>query len=133
MLFMIVNTIYFGFSDACKKNQVIIQNQLEPDRVLEYHCRSKDDDLQVHTMNFNATPFIIRFHDAIAKLTTWACIFRQGPNMEYSYDIIVYKAADRFIFTRCGQKRIWVAKIDGIYFSNTLDKLPWRVLSWNKK
>lgn len=130
VFFLFVTTTYFGFNEACKENHVVIQNELGPGRVLEYHCRSKDDDLQVHSLDFKGTPYTIKFHDEIPNLTRWACIFRQGPRKEYSFDIEVYKAGARLI-PRCGQLRVWVAKLDGIYFSNKYNIPPWRVLSWN--
>ncbi|KAL9281426.1 putative plant self-incompatibility S1 [Arabidopsis thaliana] len=131
-VFVILITItYFGLNQACKKNIVEILNQLAPGQILKYHCRSEDDNLGVKQLNFNATPFVIRFHDEIPNLTRWNCIFRQGPNNSYSYDIEVYKAGPRLI-PRCGQLRVWAARIDGIYFARKYNTPLVRVLSWNK-
>ncbi|KAF2562636.1 hypothetical protein F2Q70_00018876 [Brassica cretica] len=131
VLFILVTSTYFGINEACKKNQVEIHNQLGPGKVLQFHCRSGDDDIGVKTLNFNAVPYIIRFHDEIPNLTKWDCILRQGPKMEYSYDVQVYKAGPRLI-PRCGQLRVWTAKIDGIYFTRKLSLPSGFALSWNK-
>ncbi|EOA19028.1 hypothetical protein CARUB_v10007681mg [Capsella rubella] len=133
LLFLVLVLIkYFVVNQACKQNNVVILNELGPGRVLEYHCRSKDDDLGVKKMNFNGPPYTIRFRDEIPNLTRWACIFRQGPSNEYSFDVEVYKAGERLI-PRCGQLRIWAARLDGIYFARKANTPLVRALSWNKK
>ncbi|WZZ12437.1 hypothetical protein YC2023_105526 [Brassica napus] len=71
-------------------------------------------------MAFNATPYVIAFHDEIPNLTTWNCLLRQGPNNKFVFDVQMYKAGPRLI-PRCGQIRIWTAKLDGIYFARHLD------------
>ncbi|CAF1921556.1 hypothetical protein HID58_095565 [Brassica napus] len=71
VLFILVTSTYFGLNEACKKNQVEIHNQLGPGKVLQFHCRSGDDDIGVKTLNFNDVPYIIRFHDEIPNLTNF--------------------------------------------------------------
>ncbi|CAH8277217.1 unnamed protein product [Arabidopsis lyrata] len=128
---MLVTITCSGINQACVENHIVILNLLAPGRILEYHCRSNDDDLGVRRLDFNATPFIIKFHDEIPHLTKWNCIFRQGPNMEYSFDVEVYKAGPRLI-PRCGQLRVWAAKINGIYFARKYNTPLVRVLFWNE-
>ena len=130
---MLVTITCFGLNQACIKNHVVILNLLAPGRILEYHCYSNVDDLGVKRLDFNATPFTIKFHDEIPNLTKWNCILRQGPNnsMEYSYDVEVYKAGPRII-PLCGQLRAWAARIDGIYFARKYNTPLKRVLFWNK-
>ncbi|EOA17932.1 hypothetical protein CARUB_v10006341mg [Capsella rubella] len=130
-LFLVTFTS-FVLNQACKQNQVVIMNELGPNRILEFHCYSNKDDLGIKTMGFQGTPYTIRFHDEIPNLTRWNCILRQGANMEYSFDVQMYKAGPRLI-PRCGQLRIWSARLDGIYFARKANTPLVRALSWNKK
>ncbi|ESQ31671.1 hypothetical protein EUTSA_v10005113mg [Eutrema salsugineum] len=131
ILFILVAGSYFELNEACKENHVVIHNELGPGKILQLHCRSKDDDLGIQTFNYKAAPSIIRFHDEVINLTEWNCIFRHGPKMEYSVDIEVYKAGPRVV-PRCGQLRVWTARTDGIYFKRKLqDPLRFEV-RWNK-
>ncbi|KAG2278323.1 hypothetical protein Bca52824_060878 [Brassica carinata] len=85
-------------------------------------------------MAFNATPYVIAFHDEIFYLTTWNCLLRQGTNNnnKFVYDVQMYKAGPRLI-PRCGQIRIWTATIEGIYFARDLDTPPVLALRWIEK
>ncbi|KAL0746937.1 hypothetical protein Bca101_028939 [Brassica carinata] len=119
VLFILVTT-YCRLHEACEKNLVILHNELGPGRLLQFHCVSNDDDLGTQTLAFNASPYIISFHDELLRVTRWTCLLRQGANMEYFYQIQAYKAGDRFI-PKCGQIRVWTAKLDGdILFQETL-------------
>ncbi|KAL0718341.1 hypothetical protein Bca4012_067663 [Brassica carinata] len=118
--------------EACEKNRVVLHNELGPGRLLNFRCVSNDDDLGIQTLAFNATPYIISFHDDILLVTTWRCLLRQGANMEYFYRAEVYSSGDRLI-PNCGQIRVWTAKLDGIYFSRNLDTPPVLALHWNKE
>ena len=131
ILFILVTVTYFRSQEACVKNRVVIHNELGPGRNLEYHCYSNKDDLGIKNMAFNATPYVIEFHDDVILITTWDCLLRQGANMEYSYKVEVYRAGHRII-PKCGQIRVWTAKLDGIYFSRDLDTPPVLALRWNK-
>ena len=130
ILFILVTT-YFRLHEACEKNRVLLHNELGPGRILEFHCYSVNNDLGVKNLNFNATPYVIEFHDDVILITTWDCLLRQGANMEYSYKVEVYRAGHRII-PKCGQIRVWTAKLDGIYFSRDLDTPPVLALRWNK-
>ncbi|CAH8392807.1 unnamed protein product [Eruca vesicaria subsp. sativa] len=126
-LFLLVTT-YFRLHETCEYNRVVLHNELGPGRLLEFHCSSMYDDLGVRNLTFNATPFVIKFHDDLYYITYWNCLLRQGVDMEYFYNVEVYKAAWLF---RCGQIRVWTAKLDGIYFSRSLDTPPVLALHWN--
>ncbi|CAN6970393.1 unnamed protein product [Brassica rapa subsp. trilocularis] len=130
ILFILVTT-YFRLHEACEKNRVLLHNELGPGRILEFHCYSLHDDLGVKNLNFNAPPYVIEFHDDVIIRTAWICLLRQGANKEYSYKVEVYRAGYNFI-PKCGQIRVWTAKLDGIYFSRNLDTPPVLALRWNK-
>ncbi|KAL0856426.1 hypothetical protein Bca101_061579 [Brassica carinata] len=130
VLFLLVTT-YFRLLQACEKNRVLLHNELGPGRVLEFHCYSVDNDLGVKNLNFNAPPYVIEFHNNVMIRTTWDCLLKQGANKEYFYKIEAYKAGYNFI-PKCGQIRVWTAKLDGIYFSRNLDTPPVLALRWNK-
>ncbi|CAH8392808.1 unnamed protein product [Eruca vesicaria subsp. sativa] len=133
ILFILVTT-YFRLHEACENNRVELHNELGPGRTLEFHCSSVHDlrdDLGVKNLNFNAPPFVIEFHDNVVYRTIWNCLLRQGVNKEYFYNIEAYKAPKNFI-PRCGQLRVWTAKLDGIYFSKNVGIPPVLALRWNK-
>ncbi|CAH8392803.1 unnamed protein product [Eruca vesicaria subsp. sativa] len=130
VLFILVTT-YFRLHEACENNRIELHNELGPGRILELHCHSLEDDLGVKNLNFNAPPFVIGFHDNVITRTAWYCMFRQGANKEYFYKIEAYRAGYNFI-PRCGQLRVWTAKLDGIYFSKILGTPPVLALRWNK-
>ncbi|WZZ85091.1 hypothetical protein YC2023_113670 [Brassica napus] len=109
--------------EACEKNRVLLHNELGPGRILEFHCYSLHNDLGVKNLNFNAPPYVIEFHDDVIIRTAWICLLRQGANKEYSYQVEVYRAGYNFI-PKCGEIRVWTAKLDGIYFSRSLDTPP---------
>lgn len=129
--FILVNAMFSKLNQACKKNEVVIRNQLGPGSILKFHCHSKDDDLGFKQLNFNAAPSVIKFHEAFGKTTQWICLFQFGKSKRISnfYEVEVYKGT---FFPRCGQLRAWTAKFDGIYFTRNVDKPPERVLSWNR-
>ncbi|CAH8392819.1 unnamed protein product [Eruca vesicaria subsp. sativa] len=130
ILFILVTT-YFRLHKACEKNRVILHNELGRGRILKFHCYSADNDLGVKNLNFNAPPYIIEFHDDVIYRTTWNCLLRQGANMEYSYEVEVYRAGDDII-PKCDQIRVWTAKLDGIYFSRNSKTPPVLALRWKK-
>ncbi|RID43857.1 hypothetical protein BRARA_I00692 [Brassica rapa] len=115
ILLILVTTTYFRPQEACIK----IVLHFITNSVL-FHCCSKDNDLSVKNLNFNATPYVIEFHDEIPNVTKWNCLLRQGANMEYYFDVEVYKAGPRLV-PRCSQIRVWMTKVDGIYFTRSLD------------
>ncbi|KAF8103889.1 hypothetical protein N665_0183s0064 [Sinapis alba] len=131
ILFILVIT-YFRPHEACIKNRVLLHNELGPGKRLEFHCYSAHNDLSVNNLNFNDTPYVIKFHDDWLFQTIWDCLLKQGANMEYFYRVEVYKAGRR-VFPKCGQIRVWTAKLDGIYFSRNLDTPPVLALRWNKE
>lgn len=125
--------MYFGLNDACAGHRVEILNHLAPGKRLQYFCRTNNApiDPTIRYLNFNEGKNFT-FKDSYSNFgrTTWNCDLKHGPNMEYSFDIQVYRAASR---ERCGQFRQWTAKLDGIYFSRK-EKVPGVLaLAWNKK
>ncbi|KAL0743434.1 hypothetical protein Bca4012_084947 [Brassica carinata] len=132
LIIFILTSTYFWPHEACVKNRVLLYNELGPGRLLKFHCYSTYNDLGFKNLNFNDTPYIIEFYDSWVFLTKWVCLLRQGANMEYFYNIQVYKAAHSLI-PKCGQIRVWTAKLDGIYFSRNLDTPPVLALLWNKE
>lgn len=98
-------TTHFRLHEACKKNRVVLHNELSPGRPLEFHCYSLYNDLGIQNLTFNGTPFVIEFHDDVLFLTEWDCLLRQEPDLEYFYNVEVYKAGHRFI-PKCGEIRI---------------------------
>ncbi|CAN8303444.1 unnamed protein product [Cochlearia groenlandica] len=132
VVFMLIITMSYTLNEACKKNHIVIHNQLAPGKLLQYQCRRNIGNVlhNVETVNFN-TFKIVEFEDKFTSKgrTVWRCVLRHGPKMEYFYDIIVYRAAS---YPRCGQLRSWIARNDGIWFTKDYHKPPGPVLKWEK-
>ncbi|XP_013607543.1 PREDICTED: uncharacterized protein LOC106314158 [Brassica oleracea var. oleracea] len=99
VLFILVTT-YFRLNEACKKNHVVLHNELGPGKLLKFHCISFKDNLGNQTLSLQC-------------LSIYHCII---PRKSCSLP-------DRII-PICGQIRVWMAKLDGIYFSRNLDTPP---------
>lgn len=115
-VFLLIIALFVGFSEAkCDKNVLAFENKLASSRgPLEVHCKSANDDLGVHLVNFNAPAYNFSFGDGVILRTKWDCIIRHGPKMEYVLDFIAYIGG---FARRCGALYTWIAKDDGVYLS----------------
>ncbi|KAL9286615.1 putative plant self-incompatibility S1 [Arabidopsis thaliana] len=62
IIFILVSAIYFVVNDACKKTEIVIKNNFGSSRILQYHCRSENQNLGVQYLNAKGTK-IIKFKD----------------------------------------------------------------------
>lgn len=99
---------------GCLKNLVQFENQIDKGVTLKVNCQSRDNKLGDHFLPFKGTPFVIRFHEAKFGKTEWTCTVTHGKFSKY------FRAYKGVFFTRCGEKRIYIAKGDGIYLSKNL-------------
>ncbi|XP_019089507.1 PREDICTED: uncharacterized protein LOC109128151 [Camelina sativa] len=133
MICMFVIAMCFGLNVAfdmfpCPKNQIIIENDLGPGLVLQYHCHSRDDNLDVANLQFKEVKFIY-FADKLGRRTRWTCSLKHGLYMRYSQEFIAYRMAN---VRRCGHWRHWVAKRDGIYLIRNGNRPGTFKHAWNK-
>ncbi|XP_020876752.1 S-protein homolog 15-like [Arabidopsis lyrata subsp. lyrata] len=125
IFFMLVSAIYFVVNEACKENEIVIKNNLGYSRILQYHCRSGNQNLGVQHLNANSTK-IIKFKDDGTKRSIWKCLFRQGINMKFYSEaeaylpILNYPTIPKYI--QCGQLRVYIARLDALYLR--MDEYP---------
>lgn len=123
-------TFYFSLNDvggSCLINMVNFQNELAKNIVLKVNCTSRNDNLGNHFVAFKGVPFEIKCHEITLGKTEWFCTVRHGKFSKY------FRAYKKTFIPRCGQKRFYTARFDGIYLSknlgpnsvmNTWDQLP---------
>ncbi|CAG7866868.1 unnamed protein product [Brassica rapa] len=129
--FMFISAMFFGLNEACKKNIVMISNQLYSSRGnLLIECSDNKGKFSSNLLSFDASPFIISFSDyRWPKETRWDCTISHGENNKFYYDLQVYHAN----FQRCGQFRSWIAKDDGIWFTESYEDPAGFVLPWKTR
>ncbi|XP_010449896.1 PREDICTED: uncharacterized protein LOC104732071 [Camelina sativa] len=123
MICMFVLAMCFGLNVSswfkCPNNKILIENDLGPGLVLQYHCHSRDDNLTVANLQFKEMKRIV-FGDKLGRRTRWTCTLKHGLYMRYSKEFIAYKAG---VIDDCDKWRHWIAKRDGIYLIKD-KKLP---------
>ncbi|CAN8312334.1 unnamed protein product [Cochlearia groenlandica] len=130
IVFLLLLSLSFKLNESCKRNHVVIHNQLAPNKLLNINCRADDGKIRKHDLMFNATPYIIDFKDKNwPDDTSWHCVLLYGPKLENVCDFEAYHVN----FQRCGQLRSWIARLDGIWFTREYKKPPGWVLPWRKR
>ena len=129
--FVFISAMFFGLNEACKKNIVMIANQLYSSRGnLLIECSDNKGKFSSNLLSFDANPFIISFSDyRWPKETRWDCTISHGENNKFYYDLQVYHAN----FQQCGQLRSWIAKDDGIWFTESYEDPAGFVLPWKTR
>ncbi|CAL9214273.1 unnamed protein product [Arabidopsis halleri] len=134
IIFMFVVATCLGLNVAffdmfpCPKNKILITNELGPGLVLQYHCHSRDNNLNVANLQFNETKEIA-FGDKLGRRTRWTCLLKHGLYMRYFSEFIAYRMAN---VRRCGAYRNWIARKDGIYVIRNRNPPPTFHHTWNK-
>ncbi|XP_002894304.2 S-protein homolog 25 [Arabidopsis lyrata subsp. lyrata] len=132
IIFLLVTTMYFGINEACKKNHVVIHNELGPGIDLNIACRQLSIERtpsRFHTLKYKDPFYIIEFADnnQLPHGEKWYCLLSHGTRPKYWFDIEVYAQA---YYPRCGQLRSWIARKDGIWFTRRYHSPPGHVLDW---
>ncbi|CAF2125068.1 unnamed protein product [Brassica rapa] len=129
-VFLLIIALFAGLSEAgCPKQVLAFQNSLASSHdTLLVHCKSGDDDLGVQLVKFGDPVYNIRFGDNVFIGTYWDCFIQHGPNMEYFLNFRAYTSGPS---RRCGQLHTWIAKEDGIYFSEN-GKPEEKTFDWTK-
>lgn len=111
---------------ATTKHHVRILNNLDPNSTsLKIHCASGDDDLGYHTLSTNQI-FEWSFCKNFVSTTLFFCHFWSGSKDK------AFKVFDEKFFTRSTHDAWWVAKSDGIYFSDYRQPSPLtKKYDWN--
>ncbi|XP_020865716.1 LOW QUALITY PROTEIN: S-protein homolog 14 [Arabidopsis lyrata subsp. lyrata] len=133
LIFMFVVATCFGLNVAfdmfpCPSNTILITNELGPSLVLQYHCHSRDNNLNVSNLQFNETK-VINFGDKLGRRTRWTCLLKHGLYMRYYSEFIGYRMGN---VRRCGHTRHWIARKDGIYLTRNQNPPPLFHHGWNK-
>ncbi|EFH61053.1 hypothetical protein ARALYDRAFT_897226 [Arabidopsis lyrata subsp. lyrata] len=117
-LFVII-FLYFGSSEAislkCHQNTITFQNNLFASRgILKVHCKSKNDDLGEHFVNYEGPTYNFSFHDNIIFNTEFDCDLWKGDHMEYHQSFVAYTS---IFLINCGELHTWDARDNAIYYS----------------
>lgn len=131
---LVITTMCFVLTEACKKNHVVIHNEIGPGIILNIACRNRSIDrtpTRFHEMNFKDPFYIIEFEDnnQVSHDSKWYCLLSYGPKPRFYFDIEVYRQA---MYPRCGQLRSWIARKDGIWFTRKYGRPPGHVLDWKQ-
>ncbi|KAL0737446.1 hypothetical protein Bca4012_013656 [Brassica carinata] len=116
-IFMLVIAMCFGLNEGgpeCPLNTLEIQNQLNPDSILKVNCSSNTDLVEpLHEVKFNDKYRIPVREAGQVRRIVWRCLLRHGKKVENFLTIWrAYRGASSY---RCGEKRSWIARVDGIY------------------
>ncbi|KOM37164.1 hypothetical protein LR48_Vigan03g054500 [Vigna angularis] len=100
---------------------VSIRNTMKGKETLNLHCKSKDDDLGQHVLQFNQT-FQWKFNPSVFADTLFFCSFQWGNSALVRYDVYV-EDRDEGICKVC----LWYVKEDGLcrQESNHLSCYKW--------
>ncbi|KAL7219511.1 hypothetical protein ACSBR2_012547 [Camellia fascicularis] len=102
-----------------KKVHVYLINQLEPEKTLNVHCKSKDDDLGPQQLSFNQT-YEWTFHNNFFDRTLFWCEmdWQKTPGIQVSGSFNIYKGnRDQ---RRCGKRCSWKIEETGLYSFNDI-------------
>lgn len=126
--FLLVFAFSYRSGTACKSNIIEISNQLGPGIVLQYQCPNDEGfDVGIRELGFNEVHFITfkEWAPLNLKRIQYRCKLRYD---NFFHDLEVYRSAFK---KRCGQRRLWTAKKDGIYFRRGYDKPSEFERRWN--
>ncbi|KAF8113826.1 hypothetical protein N665_0045s0066 [Sinapis alba] len=113
--FLIV-VLCFGSNEAtCHKNTLAFQNGLTLSQsTLDVHCKSKDNDLGDHFVNFKDPAYNFSFHDNVVFTTKFNCgLYWSSDNHVYRQTFVAYTGG----LFRCGALFVWNARDDALYLS----------------
>nr|VDD38258.1 unnamed protein product [Brassica oleracea] len=106
----------FGLNEgiSCKPNTLEFQNKLNPGTILKVNCSTNTNIIErLHEVKVNDIYQILVNEKISPKRIVWRCLLRHGEKVENSQIIWrAYRGARSF---RCGEKRSWIARVDGIY------------------
>lgn len=130
LLFLLVETLFLlDFVNGCfltKKHSVYVVNNLPPNSApLKIHCASKNDDIGNHVLYANQD-FYWDFCENFFPGTLFFCHFWWGSKEK------AFEAYNQGKYGSTAHQYWWIAKSDGIYFSNQT-QLPSlnKIYDWN--
>ncbi|AEC06001.1 Plant self-incompatibility protein S1 family [Arabidopsis thaliana] len=117
---LIIIALSVGSNNGSKlwpKNQLHFRNSFSRNYdVLTVHCKSKDDDLGIHTVA-RSYEYNFKFEDSVFGRTEFFCTLMHGVGSKYSVTFTAYKAKPAFVAST-GVIKIWDALDDGIYLTD---------------
>ncbi|KAG5409033.1 hypothetical protein IGI04_005352 [Brassica rapa subsp. trilocularis] len=117
LIFMLVIAMCSGLNEGCvwcNKNTLEVQNQLTPGSILKVNCSSNRKHVEgLRELKFNEKYNIAVSELGIGRRIVWRCTLRHGDKVKSSQTIWrAYRGASQ---ARSGEKRSWIARVDGIY------------------
>ncbi|RID60260.1 hypothetical protein BRARA_F03428 [Brassica rapa] len=116
LIFVLVIAMCFGFNEgiSCKPNTLEFQNKLNPGSILKVNCSTNTNIIEpLHEVKVNGIYQILVNEKISPKRIVWRCLLRYGEKVENS--LIMWRAYRGARSFRCGEKRSWIVRIDGIY------------------
>ncbi|XP_043687916.1 S-protein homolog 6-like [Telopea speciosissima] len=119
LLMVVVSMAFFYKSSEAtailQKFHVYIINDLDEGMDLMTHCRSKDDDLGLHTLA-KGQNFTWDFHVNFWGTTLFYCEFQWGNNVHGTFDVFETIRDGG----RCLNICYWYVRTDGLHFTNNI-------------
>ncbi|GAV63843.1 Self-incomp_S1 domain-containing protein [Cephalotus follicularis] len=128
---MFLLALYFG-TGACsdfKRYHVSIGNYLPG--TLDVHCKSRDDDLGLHSLRHFGDTYEFGFHINYFGTTLFFCnLWWNGLHVVFD----AFVSYDKFINKECGEHTCyWEAEDDGIYLHNYIKNKVVLKYKWGKR
>ncbi|KAF8083616.1 hypothetical protein N665_0763s0014 [Sinapis alba] len=99
---------------GCLLNTLEFQNKLIPGSTLKVNCSSNKKEVEdLHEIKFNDKYQIFLKERGLGNRIVWRCLLQHGHKLKYSQ--ILWRAYRGAMRHRCGEKRAWIARADGIY------------------
>ncbi|CDY65453.1 BnaC09g53170D [Brassica napus] len=99
---------------GCLMNTLEFQNKLNPGSIFKVNCSSNKKEVEdLHEIKFNDKYQIFLKERGVGNIIVWRCLLRHGNKVENSQ--ILWRAYRGAMRHRCGEKRSWISRLDGIY------------------
>ncbi|KAF8118856.1 hypothetical protein N665_0002s0163 [Sinapis alba] len=110
-----------------EKNRLVLTNELNNIKILEVHCKSKDDDLGYHYLPVGQSQEY-KFRDNLWHTTLFWCHMGQGPAFKFQQVFEAYSSK----WSKYVGSTYWIGREDGIYFRQEPHGLPLvKKYDWN--
>ncbi|KAL1201466.1 putative S-protein1 [Cardamine amara subsp. amara] len=117
-LFMFLILLSLCIGNTIGISTLLVKNELH-NKVLGVRCRSKDDHLGDHILQVGQMTKN-NFDDNIWRRTLFWCNMWKGPDFKIHISFDAYKSMWKADY---GPTYLWIAREDGIYYTQT-DKPP---------
>lgn len=108
-------------------NTLEFQNKLNPGSIFKVNCSSNKKEVEdLHEIKFNDKYQFFLKERGVGNRIVWRCLLRHGIKVENSQ--ILWRAYRGAMRHRCGEKRSWIARLDGIYLEKIIKQRDSNIL-----